>query len=258
MRVVRLEAGVNGVRTLTLDDDSKRNAIGPLMQEQLVEAVEMLDADQEARCLIVAGAGKAFCAGGDLASVFDPEDPPSRMRARALETYESFLGIRRLPFPTIAAVDGAAIGAGLNLALVCDVTISGPRARFGVTFSKLGIHPGGGCTYFLTRALGTGRALRLMMLGAIIDGREAFEIGLADDFSEDPLAAAGELAEAVAALEPNLVRDMKTAVSIAAVDGFAATVGFESWSQTGSVLNPGVLEAIHATGHTTSTRSGSA
>ncbi|MBS1887881.1 MAG: enoyl-CoA hydratase/isomerase family protein [Actinobacteria bacterium] len=250
--MLRLERRADGVRNLILDDPDKRNAIGPVMREELLAAVSDLRADAEARVLVVSGAGKAFCAGADLGAIFDSGGrTPAEMRDRQLAYYESFLGIGDLPFPTVAAVDGAAIGAGLNLALVCDITLAGPHAKFGVTFAKLGLHPGGGCTYFLTRAVGPGRALRAMLLGSVIGGEEAARIGLADDYSEDPLAAAEELATAVAQLEPSLARDMKKAVAIAAADSLEAAVGFESWAQTASAFYPGVVEGIRAAGRST-------
>ena len=253
--MIRVESEAGGLRRLILDDPDKRNAIGPTMRDEMATATALLAADEEAKCLIVAGEGKAFCAGADLLAIFEAEDDsPSRMRGRQLSYYQSFLGLRDLEFPTVAAVDGAAIGAGLNLALVCDVNIAGPRARYGATFSKLGLHPGGGCTYFLTRAMGPGRALFALLRGAVLDGREAFDLGLADHYAEDALAAAEEWAAEVVALDPGLVRDMKKSVAIAAESSFEATVGIEAWAQTASAYNPGVKEDIRAAGRSTRSR----
>jgi enoyl-CoA hydratase len=249
---LRLERRDDGVRILTLDDPDKRNAIGPELRAELVVAGRELASDADARALVVTGAGSAFCAGADLGQLFDVEGAtPSQMRARQLSYYESFLALRALPFPTVAAVQGPAVGAGLNLALVCDIVVAGPAAKFGVTFAKLGLHPGGGCTYFVTQRLGTGRALRTILLGRTLGGEEAYDLGLADDYADDPLAAAVTTAERIAALEPSLARDMKQAVAIAATGDFAATVGFEAHAQAASAFNPGVIDGIRAAGRTT-------
>jgi enoyl-CoA hydratase len=247
-----LERRDDGVRILTLNDPDKRNAIGPELREELVAAGRALAADAEARCLVVTGAGSAFCAGADLGQLFDVEGAtPSAMRARQLSYYESFLALRALPYPTVAAVHGPAVGAGLNLALVCDIVVAGPGARFGVTFAKLGLHPGGGCTYYVTQRLGAGRALRTILLGRTLGGEEACTLGLADELADDPLATAIATAERIAALEPSLARDMKQAVAIAATGDFDATVGFEAHAQAASAFNPGVIEGIRAAGRTT-------
>ena len=143
--LVSLTGDAAGVRTLTLNDHARRNAISAEMEPQLGAAVAAVAADAGARVLIVAGAGSAFCAGADLAATFGGADEPlAELRRRLLRLYDSFLAIARLEIPTIAAVQGAAVGAGVNLALACDLRIAGPQARFGITFSRLGLHPGGG------------------------------------------------------------------------------------------------------------------
>lgn len=249
---IRLEHRDNGVRFLLLNDPDKRNAIGPDMRLELLRAAEALASDAEARCLVVTGTGTSFCAGADLMAIFGAEGAtPSMMRDRQMSYYESFLWLRQLRYPTVAAVNGHAIGAGLNLALACDVTIAGPNARFGATFAKLGLHPGGGCTYFLTRRLGPGRALRALLLGRTVGGQEAYEQGLADCYAEDPVDEAIGFADTVATLEPSLARDIKHSVELAAEQTFEATVGFESWAQAASAYNAGVQAGIRAAGRST-------
>ncbi len=248
----RLERWQNGVRFLVLDDPEKRNAIGPVMRKDLLAIADELRDDAGARCLVVTGEGSAFCAGADLVALFDHEGASTdQMRQRQLGYYESFLWIRDLPFPTVAAVDGHAIGAGLNLALACDIVIAGEGARFGLTFSRLGLHPGGGCTWFVTERLGRGRALRELLLGSVLRPDEAFRMGLADDRVDDARAAATELADHVATLHPALVRDMKRAVGVAAGADFATTVEVESWAQASSAQHPGVLAGIREAGRST-------
>ena len=138
--------------------------------------------------LVITGAGKGFSAGADLPALFGDLDPDvGVVRSGLHEIYDSFLRVRRLRIPTIAAVNGAAVGAGVNLAMCCDVRIAGPHARFGITFTKLGLHPGGGCTWFLTQALGRQRAMALIMDGGTLDADEAQALGLVLQVAEDPV-----------------------------------------------------------------------
>jgi len=239
----RLER-VGAVHVLTLDDPEKRNAIGYELAAELVGRAEALAADADVRALVVTGQGTAFCAGADLPDVFGEERPTGEMRAALRSYYECFLRIRGLPFPTFAAVNGPAIGAGLNLALACDLRIASPAARFGATFTRIGLHPGGGCSYFLVEAIGRQRALRLVLEGGVMDGEEALQAGLVVAVENDAVGAAVELAERVASLEPWLARDVVRAVEIASNDGFAATLDFESWAQAESTHNPRFREFV--------------
>jgi enoyl-CoA hydratase len=245
MSLVELEEPAEGVRLLRLNDPDRRNAISPPLQEELCAAVDAVAADERARALVVTGVGTAFCAGADLAATFgDLGDPVHAVRDRLRRTYDSFLRVRRLAIPTIAAVQGPAVGAGVNLAMSCDLRIAGPRARFGITFTRLGLHPGGGCTYFLVRALGEQRALALLLGGETLTAEEAESYGLVLRVLDDPLAEALTLATRYAALDPGLAADVKRSVAIAAGGSFEATLDFEAWAQASSATKPAVAEAI--------------
>jgi enoyl-CoA hydratase len=240
--LVLLDDGpVEGVRVITLNDPDRRNALSPALQAELGAAVDAVAADSGARVLVVAGNGPGFSAGADLPAVFGEV---AEIRAGLRTIYDSFLRVRRLDIPTIAAVQGAAVGAGVNLAMSCDVRIAGPHARFGVTFTKLGLHPGGGCTYFLTQALGRQRAMALIMDGGVLDADEALRLGLVLDVVDDPLARALETAGRWAAIDPALSRDIKRAIGIAERGGFDETLDFESWAQAASTRSPLLAEAI--------------
>jgi enoyl-CoA hydratase len=154
------------------------------------------------------------------------------------EYYDSFLQIRALAIPTFAAVDGAAIGAGLNLALSCDVRVASPRAQFGATFTRIGLHPGGGCTAFLVEALGRQRAVRILLGGETLDGQQAFDAGLVAALDDDPRAAAIALAARAAELEPWLAQSILRCVDIAATAGFDAALELEAWAQAESTHSP--------------------
>jgi enoyl-CoA hydratase len=245
MSLVQLDAYDDGVRVVTLNDPDRRNALSPALQRDLGEAVDAVARDEAARVLVVAGNGPGFCAGADLPAVFDQlERPTGEIRAGLRTVYSSFLRVRDLAVPTIAAVQGAAVGAGVNLAMACDVRIAGPKAVFGVTFTKLGLHPGGGCTHFLTQALGRQRALSLILDGGSLSAGEACELGLVLEVVDDPLPAALERARRWAALDPALARDIKRAVGIAERAGFDETVDFEAWAQAASTRSPALRAAI--------------
>ena len=242
---LRLESRDDGVRVLTLNDPEKRNAIGAELRAALLDAVASVAADPDARALVVTGEGSAFCAGADLPSVFgDVGAPVDELRDRLHSYYRSFLGILDLAIPTIAAVQGPAIGAGLNLALVCDLCFVGPRGRLGATFSRIGLHPGGGCTYFLTRAVGRQRALSILLEGQTLDAETAVAYGLALELVDDPLARALEVAGELATRDAGTLRDIKRAVGLAESDGFAATVEFETWAQAASAKKPAIQEMV--------------
>lgn len=246
MALVELtDATADGVRVLTLNDPGRRNALSPALQAELGAAVDAVRDDRAARVLVVTGSGPAFSAGADLPALFgNPDREIAEIRTGLHAIYDSFLRVRRLPIPTIAAVNGAAVGAGVNLAMSCDLRIAGPAARFGVTFTKLGLHPGGGCTYFLTEALGRQRALSLILDGATLDADDLLRLGLVLEVTDDPLATALERAAQWATIDPMLARDIKRAVGIAAHGDFAAALDFESWAQAASTSSPLLTEAI--------------
>lgn len=234
-----------GLRVLTLNHPDKRNIIDQTMRAELVRAVTAIRSDPEATALVVTGAGSAFCGGADLPALFgDTQRDLGSLHDDLQEVYESFLVLRSLSIPTIAAVQGPAIGAGLNLAMACDLRIAGPGARFGATFSQIGLHPGGGCTWFLVQVLGSQRALKLLLDGGTLTGAEAAEVGLAVSLEEDPVAAATALGRTYAQMDPRLVRNIKSAVRIATVEGFDATLEFESWAQAYSATQPAIQEFL--------------
>jgi enoyl-CoA hydratase len=232
----RLETPADGVRLLTLTDPERRNAMGDEMGAELLEHAAALRADGDARVLVVTGEGSAFCAGADLPSLFgDPDRATTEVHARLQAYYRAFLAIADLPIPTIAAVNGPAVGAGLNLAMACKLRIAGPEAQFGATFARIGLHPGGGCTWFLVRAMGASRALRTLLLGETLSAEQAVAWGLAEGPEEDCLGAALDLAGRIARVDPQLARHITRAVGLAVeTDDLGAVLEYESWAQAAS------------------------
>jgi enoyl-CoA hydratase len=236
---VRLERD-GGVAHLVLDAPERRNALTAQMLVEMADAIRAVSADPEARALVVSGAGKAFCAGADLTSLFgDLNRPPFEIREQLKGVYAGFLGLLDLTIPTIAAVNGAAVGAGTNIALACDIVLAGPRARFAITFADIGLHPGGGCTWFLTRRMGAQRALQVLLGAETLDAEAALRSGLVvETTAGDPVERALELARLYARRDPALVRDAKRAVQISQEADLATVLDFESWAQASSVTKP--------------------
>lgn len=238
MPEVRLEAS-GTIRELILDAPHRRNALNRRMLAQLRSAIGDVAADTSARALIIRGEGKSFCAGADLTSLFgDTTRPVSVLRGELSEVYASFLAIGDLDIPTISVVQGAAVGAGANIAFASDFIVCGARGKFGITFADIGLHPGGGATWFLTRALGPQRAKAAILGGEVIDAESAVRLGLALEVAEDPLARAHELAEVYATRPPELVASMLHCVEVATHSDLDTVLGLESWAQASSVTKP--------------------
>lgn len=224
------------VRTITLNIPDKLNALNWPLLEELASAIAATAADPDVRALVVTGAGRAFCSGADLQGLFgDRTRPVAVLKEVLLKVYGSFLGLRDLSIPTIAAVHGPAVGAGMNIALACDVIVAGPHATFGPTFSKIGLHPGGGSTWMLTQRIGSANTAAALFSGDIIDAATALRLGIAQELHDDPQTRAHELATLYAAREPALMADIKRSVRIAATADLAASLDVEAEAQARSL-----------------------
>jgi enoyl-CoA hydratase len=178
----------SGVALITVNDPDRRNAVTDEISAGLRLAVKDAQDDPNVHAVVVTGAGKAFCAGADLSALGGAAQDGLR------RLYDGFIAVAECALPTVAAVNGPAVGAGLNLALACDVRIAGPAALFDPRFQKLGIHPGGGMTWMLQRAVGPQVARAALLFGMRFDADAAVSHGLALEVAEDPVAAARELA----------------------------------------------------------------
>ncbi len=206
------------ILTVTLNLPEKRNPISDdAMVDGLCAAMEAADRDIGVRCVILTGAGSAFSSGGDLKQM--RPDAGGLRSSNPVETRRNYkFGIQRLPLmfqalevPVIAAVNGHAIGAGLDLATMCDVRVAGESAKFAESFVKLGIIPGDGGAWLLPRVIGFSRATELALTGEMIDAAEALKIGLVSHVVPDDelLAKANEIAGKIAANPPHAVRMAK-------------------------------------------------
>ncbi len=172
MSLIILERS-EGVATLTLNNPAERNTMTAEMVGDIKQAMDEIEADKTVGAIIVTGAAPAFCAGANLGNLAEA-DGESLSRI-----YEGFLRIARTPLPTIAAVNGAAVGAGMNLALCCDVRIAAHRAKFDTRFLQIGLHPGGGHTWMFQNIAGPQATMAAVVFGEILDGQEAQRVGLA-------------------------------------------------------------------------------
>jgi enoyl-CoA hydratase len=202
------------VAVITINDPDRRNAVTAEISAALRAAVNAAEANQDVHAVVVTGAGKAFCAGANLTALGEATEDGLRV------IYDGFLAVANCALPTIAAVNGAAVGAGLNLALAADVRIAGPAALFDPRFQKLGIHPGGGATWMLQRAVGPQVARASLLFGMSFDAETAVRHGLALRVAEDPVAAARELAAGPAAAPRDVVLATKASMRATANPGF--------------------------------------
>jgi 2-(1,2-epoxy-1,2-dihydrophenyl)acetyl-CoA isomerase len=169
----------DGIARITLNRPDKLNSFTAAMHGELRQAIERTQADG-ARALILSGAGRAFCTGQDLAERIAPPGAPPPDLGHSIETWYSplVLALRALPIPVIAAVNGAAAGAGANLAFACDIVLAARSGVFIEAFSKLGLGPDCGGSYFLPRLAGTARAMGLMLTADKLDAVQAEQWGL--------------------------------------------------------------------------------
>ncbi len=168
----------NGVRTITLNRPDKLNALGAGMPDQLRQAVKEAIADDEVRVIVITGAGRAFSAGGDIRGWEGLFGNPRALKSYLQARHEIVLDLQRCAKPTIAAVNGDAVGGGCGLALSCDIRLAADTARLGFSFTRLGLVPDWGSTYYLPRLVGTARACELVFTADLISAQEAERIGL--------------------------------------------------------------------------------
>jgi len=242
--MARVRTDVDGrVAIVTLDDPDRRNALDLDLVGEIVAAFDAIEADGDIGAVVVTGAPPAFCAGADLSHLGASE------RDGLLAVYQGFLRVGRCPLPTIAAVNGAAVGAGLNLALVCDLRLAGRRARFDTRFLQLGLHPGGGHTWMLQRIAGLQATFATVVFGEVLDGEGAERAGLVWRCVDDDalLPTAIDLAARAAAAPPDLVVRVKETIgAMAGVDDHDAAVQRELDPQVWSIKQPVFQERLQA------------
>ncbi len=244
------------VVTLTLNDPDRRNAMTQAMGEAFAAQVAALAPDESIRAVVLTGAGPAFSAGGDLGMIEErasegaaqPGAARGRIGASMRSFYGLFLCVRDLPCPVVAAINGHAVGAGLCVALACDVRVASNAAKLGLNFTRLGLHPGMAATWTLPRLVGTARAAELLYTGRLISGEEAARIGMVNRAvaPEQVASTALELAREIAASGPQAVRAVKRALARSPEASLDEQLSFESEAQAACFESEDVREGLAA------------
>jgi len=247
-----LEALKDRVAVLTLNRPDRLNAMSPSMLDALLEALPRLAADPEVGVVVLTGAGRAFCSGGDVKAMAEGrefggttlEDKAQALRSRM----EVSRWLHEMPKPTIAMVRGAAAGAGMSLALACDLRVAGDTARFATAFARVGYSGDFGGSWFLTQLVGTGKARELYFTTDIVDAREARELGMVNRvvpdarLEEETLALAARLARG-----PRIAyRYMKRNFNAAESGTLKDLLDLEAWHHTRCGLTEDHREAAKA------------
>lgn len=245
-----LSETTESVTTITLNRPEKLNAFSGTMREDLLAALRAADADPACRVVVITGAGRAFCAGGDV------EFMSGLQKGGDVERFHKLLDagrdvvtqIAEMAKPVIASVNGIAAGAGCNLALACDYRIASEAAKFGETFVKIGIHPDWGGTWLLPRMVGTGRALEMMMTGRMIDAAEAASIGMVERVvaADALMEETTKLARAIAQGPPLAIAGIKRALAASRTNTLRAQVELESEHQIEAFRSRDAAEGMAA------------
>ncbi|GAA4098797.1 enoyl-CoA hydratase/isomerase family protein [Nonomuraea soli] len=248
MSELLVERDDNGVVTLTLNRPDRRNSMTEGMTEQWQHTMAELARDRLARAVVVTGAGSAFCSGGDMSWLAErgTETVPD-LRDRMLAFYRAWLSITKLEIPTIAAINGPAVGAGFCLALACDLVYAADDAKLLVPFTSLGLHPGMAATYLLPRAAGARLARELLLTGRTIRGDEAASRGLINQSfaNQDLISEVATIATMIAGNAPVATKLTKVALNQEHPD-LEAALRWESLAQPVTMASADMLEGLAA------------
>jgi len=236
------------VATVTLDRPESLNAFTGSMREDLLAAID--EGASKARTLVITGAGKAFCSGGDvgLMEKLREDGNVEALRPRIEEGKAVVKRLAELSIPTLAAVNGVAAGAGLSLALACDLRIASSRARFAASFVRIGLHPDWGGTYFLTRLAGVATARDLIFSGRLIDAAEAAKLGLVNWVVEpsELVERTRDKALELAGGAPFSIQYAKRGIALAERASLEEVLDFEEEAQLACFRTEDALEGIRA------------
>ena len=262
----------DAIATITLNRPENRNSMTPDLMSAFRDAVARAAADPALRCVVITGRGASFCAGADFRNATPLAERPATPHAerpetersevgerargersepdyeRLFRTYEPFLEVFDLPMPTIAAMNGHAVGGGFGLALVCDLRVANRDAKYGANFAKLGFHSGMAISHLLPRIVGVPVAADMLFTGKLVDGARAAAIGLAHEAvaAEEVLATAMHRARAVAACAPEAVRLMKRSLYDGAGWDPRSAARAEAFAQAATMRTDDAREGIRA------------
>ena len=246
---LRVDRPSDGVVLLTLANPAQRNAMSAPMTEAWTATIASLRDDPGVRAVVVTGDGTAFCSGGDPRWIAgEPDAPVHHLRNRMLGFYRAWLSIRDLEVPTIAAINGPAVGAGLCLALACDIRYAAASARMSVPFVQLGMHAGMAATYTLPNVVGQARARELLLTGRMVGAEEALSIGLVSSVTSDDtfLDTVLETAAGIAATAPIASRLTKVALRDGGHADFDSAIAWEALAQPVTLATEDLQEGVRA------------
>lgn len=238
------------VATITLNRPAAMNALAGSMREDILACLERANTDAAVGAVVITGAGDAFCAGGDIASMLDLQarNEAAPVVERTTVAAAVVQALRAMDKPVIAALNGAAAGGGANLALACDIRYGSPRTRFSESFVKIGLVPDWGGHYLLTRLVGTSQAMELMMLGERIDAEDACRLGIinrifpAETFMQEVMTRAERLATGPTAA----LAAIKRGVYLGAEQSLATVLDYEQRTQEALFLSADAREGMRA------------
>lgn len=227
-----------GVGLLTLNRPDQRNAMNAALCDAFVQTVDRICDEPSVRAVVITGAGRSFCSGADFTTLGDlagrsGAPGPMAMHQAIHRFYDAFRCVNRIPVPTIAAVNGAAVGGGLGLALHCDIRILSETAKIGANFARLGIHPGMGITALLPRLMGYEAAAELLFSGELIRGAEAASLGMARKAvpKEEVLPEAMAMARRFATSAPLAIPLIKKTLRLASAQRLDEVLEMEAYAQ---------------------------
>jgi enoyl-CoA hydratase len=245
---VLVETPSDGVRLLTLNRPQVRNALTQELSAAWRAVTDEISKDRSVRALVITGAGSSFCSGADLSWLDDASEHDrtvDRLRDTMLDFYRTWLAARAMPFPVIAAINGPTVGAGLALALACDLRYAATTAAFSAPFLHLGTHGGMGITALLPEVVGAARARELLFTGRVVDATEAREWGLVAGVGDDVVDLALRNARLIARAAPIPTRLTKVGLNRLGADVLAA-VEWEGMAQPVSMVTRDLHEGISA------------
>lgn len=246
--VLLLTRPSRGVAMLRLNLPQMRNAMTEELTARWNEAIAELKADGSVRALVVTGDSSSFCSGADLSWLDQGdsrENTPDRLRDKMLPFYRSWLSARELPYPVVAAVEGPAVGAGLCLALACDLRYAAPTTKFSAPFIYLGTHGGMAVTRLLPQAIGVPRAREMLYTGRWVTADEALGWGLVNGIADDVVTHSLEIAEKIATAAPIAARLTKAGLE-QAENGFEAALQWEALAQPVTMGTADIHEGVQA------------
>ncbi|HKR65902.1 MAG TPA: enoyl-CoA hydratase-related protein [Thermoanaerobaculia bacterium] len=236
------------IATITLNRPDKLNAFTGTMREDLLAALRACESDDAVRAIVITGAGRAFCAGGDVAFMggLQKNRDVEGLRKLLDAGRDVVLAIASMAKPVTASINGVAAGAGCNLALACDYRIASEQAKLSESFVRIGLHPDWGGTWLLPRLVGRARAFELMATGRMIEAREALELGMIDRIATDLVAETQTLARAFADAPPVAIAGIKRALAASERNELRAQLELETEHQIECFLSDESAERISA------------